>query len=285
VKAGWEQAKLGDICELIARGGAPKYTDEGGVCVLNQKCVRDHNINYDLARRHNSEIKKVRPDRFVRLGDVLVNSTGVGTLGRVAQVRSEPAELTTVDTHVTIVRPPLDRFYSDFFGYAMIAIEDQIAAGGMGASGQTELSRTSLAEDYEITFPTSIEEQRRIVAVLDEAFEGLARARANVEANVADAEALRVRGIAKTLERFGQEFATINLPEVSENLDRQRVPITKRDRKPGNVPYYGASGQVDSVSDALFDEPLLLRSRLNQVQKAMMVARAAAERKFLASLS
>lgn len=47
---------------------------------------------------------------------------------------------------------------------------------------------------------------------------------------------------------------------ISANLDSQRVPITKRDRKKGDIPYYGASGIVDYVENYLFDEDLLLIS-------------------------
>jgi type I restriction enzyme, S subunit len=43
-------------------------------------------------------------------------------------------------------------------------------------------------------------------------------------------------------------------------LDSKRIPITKRDRKPGDIPYYGASGAVDCVDDFIFDEDLLLVS-------------------------
>lgn len=111
---GWERANLGNVCEMIKRGVAPKYIDEGGICVINQKCIRDHKINTELSRRHNLEAKKVNPERCIQVGDVLVNSTGTGTLGRIAQVRSEPKELTTVDTHVTIVRPTSGVFYPDF---------------------------------------------------------------------------------------------------------------------------------------------------------------------------
>ena len=44
------------------------------------------------------------------------------------------------------------------------------------------------------------------------------------------------------------------------NLDSKRVPITKGDRKAGEIPYYGASGIVDYVEGYLFDEDLLLIS-------------------------
>lgn len=50
------------------------------------------------------------------------------------------------------------------------------------------------------------------------------------------------------------------LSSICQNLDSQRVPITKSKRKTGNIPYYGASGIVDYVDDFIFDEDLLLVS-------------------------
>lgn len=51
-----------------------------------------------------------------------------------------------------------------------------------------------------------------------------------------------------------------SLGDICENLDSQRVPITKSQRKSGSIPYYGASGIVDYVDDYLFNEDLLLVS-------------------------
>jgi type I restriction enzyme, S subunit len=190
VSARWETATLGDVCELIARGVAPKYVEDGGILVLNQKCVRGHVVSTDFARRHDDNLRAVRPDRLIAVGDVLVNSTGTGTLGRVAQVRAAPAQPMTVDTHVTIVRPKSGKFYLDFFGYLMIVIEDQLAASGEGTSGQTELSRSALADKFMVSYPTCLDEQRRIVAVLDKAFAAIATATANAQTNLANARAL-----------------------------------------------------------------------------------------------
>lgn len=190
MKAGWQQKKLGEVCDLINRGISPKYLEQGGVCVLNQKCVRDHQIDYRLARRHDSTTKKVTSGRFIQLGDVLVNSTGTGTLGRVAQVREAPTEPTTVDSHVTIVRPIAGKFFQDFFGYMLIFIEDAIKAAGEGCGGQTELARSVLAEKFSVAYPDSPAEQQRIVAILDEAFAGIATARAAAEQNRQNARAL-----------------------------------------------------------------------------------------------
>ena len=53
-------------------------------------------------------------------------------------------------------------------------------------------------------------------------------------------------------------FPIKGLGEVAEFLDSRRRPITASERIPGPYPYYGANGQQDSVSDYIFDEPLIL---------------------------
>ncbi len=166
----WKRELLEEACTFISRGISPKYTEEGGVLVINQKCVRNHTIDYSLARRHDIEKKNVKPERFIQRGDVLINSTGQGTLGRVAQVRDEPPEPTTVDSHVTIVRPNLEKFYLDYFGHALIQIEDELKNSGQGTSGQTELAKTRVQKEFFASYPSDKSEQQRIVAKLDAAF-------------------------------------------------------------------------------------------------------------------
>ena len=68
------------------------------------------------------------------------------------------------------------------------------------------------------------------------------------------------------IEMFGDPTVNPNslpvktLPEIGENLDNRRVPITGGDRKEGIYPYYGASGIVDYVDGYIFDEDILLIS-------------------------
>jgi type I restriction enzyme S subunit len=56
------------------------------------------------------------------------------------------------------------------------------------------------------------------------------------------------------------QFSNGLLGDICENLDSKRIPVTKQDRKSGDIPYYGASGAVDYVGDFIFDEDLLLVS-------------------------
>ena len=162
----WEVKTLGEVCELINRGVSPKYLEKNGVVVLNQKCIRDHKISFEQSRFHDGVSKKISPEKMVKLGDVLINSTGTGTLGRVAQVKEELVNV-TVDSHVTIVRPIQNLFFIEFFGWALIFIEDEIAKRGEGCGGQTELARNTLKNDFSIYFPKSIKVQQAIVQKLD----------------------------------------------------------------------------------------------------------------------
>ena len=148
----------------------------------------------------------------------------------------------------------LDHVFLYYFLYANRRILQELGTG----TTFKELSASNL-KLVPIMLPP-LEEQRRIVAVLDEAFEGLARARAQAEANLQDAQELFDSCLGSAFLADAQNWPTVALPEIAENLDRVRVPITKKDRMPGDVPYYGASGIVDYVADFLFDENLLLVS-------------------------
>ena len=83
----WKEVQLKDICEYISRGVTPAYTDKYGVVVLNQKCIRNNRVLYEQSRLTNPEKKRILDEKYLCDYDILVNSTGVGTLGRVAQIK------------------------------------------------------------------------------------------------------------------------------------------------------------------------------------------------------
>ena len=138
----WETAKLGAEASYLNRGISPKYVDVGGVLVINQRCVRDFKVDLSKARRHDDGQRGIN-GRELRVGDVLVNSTGVGTLGRVAQVLTLDAR-TIVDSHITVVRAG-DRLSWNYLGLAMMRRQAEIEELGEGTTGQTELNRGKLA--------------------------------------------------------------------------------------------------------------------------------------------
>ena len=251
MKAGWQTKKLGDVCAFLNRGVSPKYLEKGGICVLNQKCVRNHRVNYEQSRRHDTDAKPVSEERIIKLGDVLVNSTGTGTLGRVAQVREMPPEPTTVDSHVTIVRPKSGKFYRDFFGYMLVLIEEAIKDAGEGCGGQTELARSVLAEKFTVSYPAALPEQQRIVAILDEAFAGIATATANAKKNLNNAREL----FASYLQSVRAEKQPLG-DLVSITTGRLDVNAFKEG---GQYPFFTCSRQVYAIDTFAFDcEAILL---------------------------
>lgn len=132
----WPLVTLDSLTSLISRGITPKYTDGSKQIVLNQKCIRDHYIDTSLARKHRP---KVINEKWLQYGDLLINSTGEGTLGRAAQVWFVPENM-TVDSHVTIVRPKNQHliYYVGLWG---LSHEREIEALHTGSTGQTELPR------------------------------------------------------------------------------------------------------------------------------------------------
>ncbi len=132
----WQMVTLEDITSLVTRGIAPKYSDESDQIVINQKCIRDHMLDLSPARKHTP--KKVS-EKWLQKGDLLINSTGQGTLGRAAQIWFSPVNM-TVDSHVTIVRPRNENliYYIGLWG---ILHEREIESLHTGSTGQTELPR------------------------------------------------------------------------------------------------------------------------------------------------
>ncbi|MCQ5071397.1 MULTISPECIES: restriction endonuclease subunit S [Adlercreutzia] len=138
---------LQDCTSLLCRGGAPKYCEKGKFHALNQRCIRNHKIDDANARRIENPRSR---EKLLRYGDILICSTGTGTLGRSAQVLCHD-ERVTVDSHVTIVRPAYEALV-EYLGCWALSSEDQFESMAKGSTGQTELPRTELAE-LEIGFP------------------------------------------------------------------------------------------------------------------------------------
>jgi hypothetical protein len=133
--------RLGDQLLFIARGKQPEYAD-AGLSVINSKHVLRNEVCYDDANR-----RAVFDDDslLIQSGDVLINGTGVGTIGRSAAYLHGAKALP--DNHVTILRPTgaLDPVYLAVF-LNSVAGQLQVAQRLRGSSGQIELYPMDIAE-------------------------------------------------------------------------------------------------------------------------------------------
>mgnify|MGYP005888272157 CR=1 FL=1 len=170
--AKWIEKSLGEVTAFIAKGIPPKYTEEeteNTIRVLNQKCNRNFEISYNESRIHDCEKKKVPVDKMLRAGDVLINSTGTGTAGRVAQL-VEVAVPTTIDGHMILIRPS-DELDPIYYGYAVKSFQSQIEGLAEGSTGQTEINRRRLQDEVIIRYPSDKSVQKnigRFLANIDE---------------------------------------------------------------------------------------------------------------------
>ncbi|MBS1780768.1 MAG: restriction endonuclease subunit S [Bacteroidetes bacterium] len=144
VPEGWRVNALSEINSELARGISPKYSEQEGIPVVNQRCIKNNTVDFSFCRLHDGEAKPVK--RLIQIGDILVNSTGVGTLGRTAIVKWLSHPKITTDSHVTIVRPDSELVNPHFLGFSLLNKQVEIEGLGEGSTGQTELSRENLGK-------------------------------------------------------------------------------------------------------------------------------------------
>ena len=166
---GWEWVRLDDVAEYIQRGKGPRYIENSEVPVISQKCIQWRGFDKSIVRYVDPEtLSKYAKERFVRDGDLLWNSTGTGTIGRVNLYRGELGEFDKVvaDSHVTVVR--LIDINNDFALRFLMSpvIQSTIEDNASGTTNQIELNTSTIKEQC---FPLPpLSEQRRIVAKIDQ---------------------------------------------------------------------------------------------------------------------
>lgn len=168
----WTCSYMQDITEYVQRGKGPKYAEEGSVRVISQKCVQNSGFDIEPARYIEEEsLEKYQDERFLRENDLLWNSTGTGTVGRVNVLPSIKQKSLVADSHVTVVRPLI--MNSRYIWCILMAPGVQARIDPFheqslvsGSTKQVELNTSSV-----VTLPipvAPIAEQHRIVAKVDE---------------------------------------------------------------------------------------------------------------------
>lgn len=211
-----KRIKLKYVADYIQRGDAPTYVDSNGVTVINQACVQPSGVDLSKRKLHDPEgIGRITS--WLQQNDVLINSTGTGTLGRVAHVREEPTSPMFADGHVTIIRDATRRFEPRYLFYVLSIQQEEITVEcSDGATNQIELSRHKLGNKY-IDWPP-IPTQKRVVAFLDRHTNALDRL---------------IEGKSHLLDLLAEKKRTLITHAVSRGPDSE-VPI-----KDTGIPWVG----------------------------------------------
>ena len=215
----WQWVKLGHIVsKTIKRGKSPRYTSHSGTLVFAQKCnTKKGNIDLSLALYlDEATLSKYPDDEFMRDGDVIINSTGRGTLGRIGYYRDSdnPQNLPLVpDSHVTIIRTR-ENIASRFVYYALKHLQPKIEGLGTGTTNQTELS-AKVVNNLLIPLPP-LSEQALIVSKLDALFDCLDKLDSAQKKFEHDKEIFRKSILKAAFEEAGTLGEWVKLGDVGE---------------------------------------------------------------------
>ena len=167
----WVWVRLNDlVSKEIKRGKSPVYAPHSGTLVFAQKCnTKAGHIDLSLALcLDEKRLDKYPLSEFMKDEDIVINSTGNGTLGRVGIYHDSdnPNNLPVVpDSHVTVIRIS-DLACVQYVFYGLKHYQPYMEKLGSGSTNQTELSASTLKM---LLFPLPpLAEQKRIVAKLEE---------------------------------------------------------------------------------------------------------------------
>jgi type I restriction enzyme M protein len=161
-----ENIRLEDICEYVQRGKSTKY-GKSDILIIKSGQARGF-YKIDLKEKFYAK-ETYKPDhRILEKGDVLINSTGVGTAGRVT-VYNDDLGKSCVDSHITICRPLDDVALGEYIMIALNKVYGNKAIENMalGQSGQIE-PNLDLIKKIKIPLPPLAEQKKIVITIVAE---------------------------------------------------------------------------------------------------------------------
>ena len=141
----WEILEIKEVSNILTRGKTPKYTLFSNIFVINQACVYWDKIKYENIKFHIEEENLL----FLKNKDILINSTGTGTLGRMNIMKNIINEKFTIDSHVMLLRLKKEKVLPIYFINTFMGEEYQkelILKCVNGSTNQIELSKEKFSK-------------------------------------------------------------------------------------------------------------------------------------------
>ena len=164
IPSNWAWVRLDDICSFIHRGKSPQYSPIKKYPVVAQKCNQWAGFSIEKAKFIEPKIiTSYNDEYFLQDRDLMWNSTGLGTLGRMAIYYTilNPYELAVADSHVTVIRPYKTHIVSEYLYYyfASNTVQSVIEDKSDGSTKQKELA-TKTVKSYLVPLPPFVEQLR-----------------------------------------------------------------------------------------------------------------------------
>jgi type I restriction enzyme, S subunit len=213
---GWPIVSLVDATNLITCGVAkrPDYVDSG-IPFLSAKNVKNGEViwsdhRYITQEAHDELTKNNKP----LIGDILY--TRVGSFGEAAIVDSDKEF--SVFVSLTLIKPKHEMLCNGYLKYYLNSNKvKQLAKASISGSGVGNLN-VGTVRKFPIPLPP-IPEQKRIVAILDQAFADIEQARALTEQNLKNARELFESYLQQVFSQRGEGWEILRLDEVAKIID------------------------------------------------------------------
>ena len=225
MKQGWEIKKLGDVYDV--RDGthdSPKYVKEG-YALITSKNLKNDNLNYDNVNYiTEQDYISINKRSKVDIGDILFAM--IGTIGNPIVIKDEP-DFAIKNVALFKVPTTQDSYFLKYYLDSGLVIEQMIR----DAKGATQkFVGLGYLRAFEIPLPP-IQEQQRIVAILDEAFAAIAQAKANAEQNLKNAKELFESYLQSVFENKGEGWEE----KTVENLIKEGAIYKPLDGNHGEI--------------------------------------------------
>ena len=164
IPASWSWVRLQQVCTYIHRGKSPKYSEVKKFPVIAQKCNQWDGFHIEKAQFIAPEsVSSYAVENLLRDKDLLWNSTGLGTLGRIGlyPVSSNPYGFAVADSHVTVIRTLPDFIRPEFLlmFFSSPTVQSVIEDKASGSTKQKELA-TETVKSYIVPIPPLAEQDR-----------------------------------------------------------------------------------------------------------------------------
>jgi len=241
----WEVRKLGDVCKLITDGthSTPKYEDSG-VPFLSVKNLTNGIIDFSNSKfisedEHIALTKRCKPE----YDDILYTKVGTTGIAKVVDTHKE----FSIFVSVALLKIKKDLVYNQYLEYCLNSplAREQAAKRTRGTANKNLVIRD--IKEIEIPIPP-LAEQKRIVAILDEVFEKIVKAKENAEKNLMNAKELFDSYLNNIFEKKGKDWEEKKLGECFKLKSGDNL-TSKQMNKQGIYPVFGGNG-IAGMHDA-----------------------------------
>jgi len=275
MKQGWEIKPLSEVCSLFTDGNWIESKDQS---IEGIRLIQTGNIRQGEYFDKSDKARFISEETFIRLkctevliGDILVSRLPE-PVGRSCIIPDIDAKMITA-VDCTIIRAN-KHLFREFLRYYQLSNKYLIDVDSRTTgTTRSRISRKNLGS-IQIPIPP-IDEQKRIVAKLDDCFAAIDKARANVEKNLNNAKELFQSQLNEIFSQKGDGWVDKILDEIGE-IQTGTTPSTKDKSNYGDFipfvkpPHFKPDGSIDAGNSMLSESGLKI-GRLFPPNSVLMV--------------